>query len=150
VLRNEKIYLRVSDYGPVSKNVKKIIDVFNQENIYYDVEKILMWQDCGRVVRVKRSLIELENTYRVCCANKTLTLLKNILYICPFYANADNLGLVPKFTDGKIEILPGTSYEEIRNTLNLMLRESKYFNVCKYCLGRPLGDLTIPAAIQLP
>jgi hypothetical protein len=147
-LKNDRIYLRISDYGEISKNVKMMTDTFDSLGVVYDSQKITMWQDCAHVGYIKRTEDELKSVYSTCCAKNTFSLLKGNLYICPFSANASNLGMIPRFTEEIISLDKNSSSQEIRTKLFDMLRNKSYFSVCNYCLGRSLDEISIPAALQ--
>ena len=141
-------YVRISDYGIVSKNINKIKDIFNLNRIAFDIEKCELWQDCSKIFERKRTLKELINIYSHCCVNKFLTLFKSKLYICPFSANADNLKAIPSFPNDSLNLLGNINNKEIRIKIFNMLREKKYFSACKFCSGRILDNTPLEAAIQ--
>lgn len=147
-LINEKIYLRISDYGELSRNLEKMKNLFSKSGIVYDSQQIFKWQDCAQVRLIERTLDDLKTVYSSCCAKNTFTLHKAKLYICPFAANADNLEMLPHFSDEIIKLDKDSSYQQIRNRLFDMLRNKLFYSVCNFCSGRSLEELSITAAIQ--
>jgi len=147
-LKHENVYLRVSDYGPVSRSLEAMRRLFDEHGIAYDAQRIEAWQDCSGIGLRERTPEELEAVYGGCCAHNNLTLLHGRLYVCPFSANASNLGVIPAFP---AEILPlEVRSEEIREWVLAALRHTRYLSACHYCAGRDLSDFNIPAAVQAP
>ncbi|MDB4264672.1 4Fe-4S cluster-binding domain-containing protein [bacterium] len=144
-LKYDDTYLRISDYGESSKNVKVIIKLLDCENINYNLEKVINWQDCASVEKRQRSIEKTMEVYKCCCANQTLTLLNGKIYNCPFAANAANLKMLPTFYEETVKL---KSNKIIREHLLKMLREEKNFRTCEYCAGRPDDDTPLPAAVQ--
>lgn len=149
-LTHEDTYLRISDYGALSKNLQGMAELFDTHGVTYDAQKCEYWQDCAGIGRRHRTPAELESVFSSCCANKTLTLMNKSIYVCPFAAHAANLGAVPCFPRETVEIDDCISRQEIRNRLFSMLRTEKYFSSCEYCAGRPYESTPLPAAIQTP
>lgn len=148
-LTHEDTYLRISDYGKVSRNLPKMLKLFDAHSIVYDVQKCEKWQDCASIGKKERTIEELESVYSACCVNKFFTLLNGSLYICPFSANAANLGALPPFPHETLVFNYCTDRTEIRERLFNMLRVRTYFSACRYCAGRPLDVTPLPAAVQI-
>ena len=142
-------YLRVSDYGPLSRKVQEMAKEFDAHRVSYDVLSVSGWQDCSVIVKRERTPEELEGIFSCCCANKTFTLLNGTLYICPFAANADNLGALPLFSKDSLKMDGHLSKQEMRGWIFNMLRNKTYLSACEYCAGRPVGVTLIPAAVQV-
>jgi hypothetical protein len=147
-LMHDDVYLRISDYGPLSKNLPEITKLFDASGITYSVQTIDRWQDCAHIFHRNRTPAELQEIYRSCCAQRTLTILKGRIYICPFAANAYNLGALPPCPQDSISLEPPATTLDLRSRLFEMLREKTFFASCTYCAGRPLLDASLPAAIQ--
>jgi hypothetical protein len=149
-LIREDTYLRVTDYGPLSRKVRAIVEAFQIRGGNYELERVNGWQDCASIAKRGRSPEELEALYSCCCANRLLTVLNGWLYICPFAANASNLGSLPPFPRDMVELNGRRSRREIRTQLLDMMRARRFFSACDYCAGRPVGAAPLPAAIQTP
>jgi len=142
-------YLRISNYGEISDKINEMKILFNKNDIQYDVENCDLWQDCSSIEKHNYSEEQLERIYSECCVKDFMTILGPNLYICPFAANANNLGAIPKHK-GEYVCLDGSQTKtQIRNTLSSMLQEKKYFSTCKFCNGRSLKEMNIPSAIQI-
>jgi hypothetical protein len=147
-LMHDDTYLRVTNYGVLSGKMREIADLFDANGVVYDVQSVDGWQDCAVIAKRDRTQKELEDTYRSCCANNTLTLMDSRLYICPFAANADNLGALPDFPDDVLQLNNRSGRQELRDRLFDMLRSRRSFSACAYCAGRPIGTAPLPAAVQ--
>lgn len=141
-------FSRISDYGNISKKIPEIVKIFNSHDIIYSVIKCDKWQDCATIFKRNRTQAELENVFSECCANKTLTFLRNKVYVCPFAANADNLTAIPSFPQDTLTIEGRLDEERIRSILFDIMRNKKFFSACEYCAGRPEELTPLPAAIQ--
>lgn len=147
-LIHDDTYLRISNYGTLSKNIDNMVKIFDEFGIEYDVENCDAWQDCSTISKMEKSVEELEAMYSDCCVKNYLTLLKGNLYNCPYAANASNLGALPKFPGEYIALNKKQDKSKIRERIKILLREKTYFSACKYCGGRSLDDMLLPAAIQ--
>jgi len=144
-LKHEDTFVRISNYGSISKNLQTILDVFAKERIYYACEAVDKWQDCAHVKKIERTQQELKQTFATCCAKTTLSLLYNKIHICPFSSSVFALHLLPEDIEEAVNL---SDSETIRQGLYRLLHQKKYFEICKYCPGRDIRELTIPAAIQ--
>jgi len=142
-------YIRISDYGDISKNTPKIVETLDANNITYNLEEVTSWQDCAVIEKRERTERQLESIYSSCCAKDTLTLLNNALYICPFTANAENIGALPNVPDETIILDHQLQENQIKQQLFSMLRNKKHFSACQYCAGRPDEGPPLQAAVQV-
>lgn len=147
-LKSDDVFVRISDYGSVSKKVNELTKTFSENGVIFDVLKFDKWQDCARIEKHNESEEKLENKFNECCVKNYVTILNDTLYNCPFSANAHNIGAIPKFDGEYIDLLKEDT-ENIRKTLFNMLHWKKYFEACKFCPGRPLDKLPLEAAIQV-
>jgi hypothetical protein len=149
-LRHENVYLRISDYGAVSRSLDAMKRLFQEQGIAYDAQRIEAWQDCSGIGDRSRSEAELESVYAGCCAHNNLTLLHGRLYVCPFSANATHLGAIPAFPPEILHLERADGSPGIRKWVLQALRHTRYLSACHYCAGRDLSDFNIPAAVQAP
>jgi organic radical activating enzyme len=146
-LVGDNIFLRISDYGGVSRNVSGLVKALDNANANYDVIRFEKWQDCAKIEYFEESEAQLAVKFKECCVQNYFTILNDNLYNCPFAANAININAIPKFKDEFIEI-PMTNVDDIRRIIRSMIYEKKYYGSCKYCAGRPLDDTPLVAALQ--
>jgi sulfatase maturation enzyme AslB (radical SAM superfamily) len=148
-LVHDDTYLRISDYGTLSLKIESMKMLFDRYGVVYDILKCDRWQNCAVIEKRTRTKAELEAVYSNCCARRLVTLLNGSLYICPFAANAANLGAVPPFPEESINLKKTFCVEEIKKRLIAMLRSKPYFSICEFCAGRPDFDTPLAAAIQV-
>jgi len=147
-LQYDDTYLRISDYGALSKNIRTMTNIFDKHDISYNLDKISGWQDCAEIKLRTRTKKELQQVYNRCCAKDTLSLLRGHLYICPFAANVVNLGALPIFPEETLNLNNKPSPHHTRKQLMFMLRKKTYFDICQYCAGRSDEDTPLPPAVQ--
>lgn len=140
--------LHISNYGGISRQIEKISTACDASGVTYEVDAMPGWHDCAGISYRDRTQAELEAVYANCCANKFLTLLHGLLYLCPFSAHANNIGALPAFPQESLNLNRDSIPEEVRIWLFDNLRMRRFTRVCAYCAGRPLGALTLPVAIQ--
>lgn len=146
-LKHPKVFVNISNYGPISRKISEIEQLFQQEKILYRVASVTDWTDCSSIFPRNRSPQALEAVFCDCCASRLLTLRQGKLYICPFLANAQALHAIPAAAD---ESLPLSEYdsETLRQALRAYL-DKTCFRGCDFCAGRPRGVVDIPAAMQI-
>ncbi len=147
-LAHQDTYLRISDYGPLSSKLNELKKVFDSHQIVYGVQTCAGWQECAHIRKRERAPAETDAVFARCCANKLLTLLRGKLHVCPFAANAVNLGAIPASSDGPIPVDEVNSVQELRGRMVRMLRSRSSFSACGYCSGRFDHDLPLPVAVQ--
>ena len=70
----------ISDYGILSNKINDLKKIFQDEDIKYDCKKIDEWVSCSSFFKHKRSLEQLKNVYKNCCAKNLATLLNGKIY----------------------------------------------------------------------
>jgi len=150
-LKNPRIQVQVTDYGPLSRNIKSVLALFCQHAINYSVTTFDKWQDCGDIEPRNRSTKELEEVYDKCCAADIYTLLHGTLYPCPFAAHVINLGAIPPQSAPQVHLGDDAVSEGgLRARIKAFVAPVPYHLSCMFCGGRDFGHATIPAAIQSP
>ena len=147
-LISNDVFLRISDYGKVSNKVQDIEEVFIKNKVVYDVLKFEKWQDCARINFIEETDLQLEKKFSECCVQNYITLLNNVIYNCPFAANAHNIKAIPKFKNEYIDIL-NTNKNDIVSTIKTMIYKKKFYESCRFCPGRPLNNTPLEAALQV-
>lgn len=145
-LKHPKVFVNISNYGPLSRHIVEIESLFQQEHILYRVADVTEWTDCSGIAEHHRSCEELAQVFGDCCASRLLTLRDGRLFICPFLANAQALHAIPKAVDESL-VLSRYNGMELRQALREFMQKT-YFRGCDFCAGRPRGIVNIPAAIQ--
>lgn len=148
-LRNDKVRLDITNYGELSRNHDKLIEILKVNNISYTTYIPDSWTDSGTIKYRERTKDELVHMFKNCCVNDYFTLLNGKLYRCPFAANAINLNAIPFDEDEVIDISDESKdIETLKKEINYLYNNKEYLSSCKYCGGRDYTTPRIKAAIQ--
>jgi len=143
-LQDMRVYVRISNYGPVSSHLVELQDTLRKNGIFFEVFPFEKWLDCSGFENRNRSETELAELFKVCCACSLYTLKGGCLYGCPFSANASALRAIPAWAAEGIHVC---REEHLRECLRQM-KERPYLEACRFCAGRPRRQANIPAAVQ--
>lgn len=144
VLTKNKVSVEISNYGNISKNMGRLIDLFKTNNINFSYCIDYKWNVMGKAIHRHYSKEQLCNIYRS-CAEQCKTLVNGELHICPRSAHAAALGIIERI-DGE--------YVDVRQTESSVLRqriralyEVDHIEACHICL--PSAERhEIPVALQ--
>ena len=135
-LKYEKVQVRISDYGELSRNLTNLVELFEKEHIFYNIFKVTNWYKCAGFEKHNRSDDQNKKIFTDCMVASCYTLRNQKLFHCPFAANSwalhsipeDSIEYVDFSVDDKVEIR-----ENIRAYIN-----NDILKTCDYCIGRPL------------
>lgn len=145
-LRHENIFIRISNYGETSKNLRQVQALFDKEHILYEVNTYLGWQDCAQFMDYRYTEEELEKMFAKCCAWDCYSLKRGKLFGCPFIANAATLRAIPSRLTEPIEASGENAL--LRREITAMTRR-KWHEGCRWCAGRPqYYTESVPVAVQ--
>ncbi len=146
-LKNDKVFVRISNYGKLSRKISEIRKVLDENDIFYSVYPEKKWFKCVDFTYRNLSENALQNMYEQCCSSYLLSIKNGLLYACPYAACVAGLEIVPPDVNEYVDVLNAEG-----DTLQTQLKEiinKKYLKVCNYCMGRPKGFVSdIPAAEQ--
>ena len=149
-LKNEKVLVLITDYGELSRNLKPLIQILQQNKVSVYAEKAWGWTNCAKIGRHNRNPEQQKKIFNDCCAKNLITLSNGKLYRCPFVANAHRLCAVPKFKEDYINIFEDSvDISEMKKKIRGYLLKKDFLKVCDYCNGRSFGDPEIQPAIQI-
>ena len=148
VFKNDKIYFKISNYGSISRNVKKLEKTLEENNIHYLTEKVTRWQDCARIEKFDRPIELTKKIFGDCCVSETLTVLHGKLFLCPFSAHAENLHAIPKYPSDSIDISQFQDKKVLKDKIRKFYFHTEYLEACKSCNGRDHNVGSVDAAIQ--
>jgi organic radical activating enzyme len=146
-LKHSKIVMDITNYGSLSRNHDKLIEVLIKENIPF-LTTIPKWTDSGRINFQKKTEDELKFQFKNCCTNDYLTLLNGKLYRCPFSANTMNLKAIPMVEDEFIDLQKNRSTQDLKDNISKLYYSPKYLSACHFCNGRDFTTPRIKTAIQ--
>ena len=144
--KNNKIQFSISNYGEISRNVKKLEEKLAENKISFISERVTKWQNCAIIRKFERSEKINKEIFGNCCVNETLTLLHGRLYLCPFSAHIENLKVIKKQEGESIYLANGD--EKLRSKIRALYFGKKFLNACNFCNGRDHNVESIPAAEQ--
>lgn len=145
-LCDPKVFVRISNYGEVSRRVTELEKTLRENEIFFETYRYDRWLDCSGFQMRDRSEAELKALFQVCCASDLYTLKNGRLYCCPFEANAGALGAIPAKAVHGIDVC-ALSDTDLREQVKALVT-TPYIDACKFCAGRPRATEDIPAAVQ--
>ena len=147
-LKNDKIFIEITDYGSLSKRRDELIKLLEANNIRY-TSIVPTWSDSGTLKYQNATEEQLTDKFKNCCMIDKTTILNGKLYRCPFSANAHNLNAIPP---NKADVVnlgdDNKTIDEIKEEIVLLHGNKKYLEACKHCNGRDHLAPKIEAAIQ--
>ena len=147
VFQNEKVLFRISDYGKVSRHVKRLEKSLDQLNVAYFTERITTWQDCAKIEKYERSENLNKHIFGNCCVNQCLTMLHGKLYLCPYSAHAENLKAIPKNKSDSVD-LNSKEISNFKDEISKLYFGKQYLEACKFCNGRDYNVAKVEAGVQ--
>ena len=151
-LKNKKIKLDITNYGDLSINHEKIIEIYKKQGISHTSQIARYWTDSGTIKFRNRKAQDNAEVFKNCCVNDTYTVLNGKLYGCPFSSHSHNLNLIKMKNTDFIDLLDDQkSISDTKKELEYFMNRKKnnqFLTACGYCAGR---DNTVPkvkAAIQ--
>ena len=151
-LKNDKVLLIITDYGPLSRNLNALTQKLSQHNIAFYVQKPYGWTDCAKIGRHFRNIEAQKEIFNNCCAKNLVTISDGKLYRCPFAANASRLKAIPNYKNDYVdffqELQKGADVSEMKKKIRKYLLEKDFLETCDFCNGRSFGDPEITPAIQ--
>lgn len=146
-LKDSKIVMDITNYGYLSRNHDKLIELLTKENIPF-LTTIPKWTDSGRINFQNKTENELKFQFKNCCTNDYLTLLNGKLYRCPFSANTMNLKAIPIKENEFIDLEKDNSVEILKKQISDLYFSPQYLSACNFCNGRDFNTPRIETAIQ--
>ena len=130
----------ITDYGKLSRNINKLTEKLTKHGISYVSKPADNWVDCSSIRHHKRTVSELEEVFKQCCAKYLYTLLHGRLYTCPFIANAANLNAIPDNPANYVDLFSKT--HNVKQQIRRLVKVAKFFPACDFCDGRPRDPTT--------
>ena len=147
-LKNDKIFIEITDYGNLSRRRDELIKLLEENNIRY-TSNLPIWTDSGTLKFQNASEEQLIEKFNNCCMTDKTTILNGKLYRCPFSANAHNLNAIPPNNSDVVDLNDDDkTIDELKNEIKLLHGNKKYLEACKHCNGRDHLAPKIKAAIQ--
>lgn len=149
--KDNRCVLSVSNYGSISRNKEKIIELSRQEDFRIAITRREngIWRELGKIEYVDLSNDELEEKWNECLIKKYLSIKDGKLFVCPFAANAYSLQAIPQNDVEYVDLVDETvSIEELRVQVKEFLQRKSHPE-CRYCIEKGKKAKLIPAAEQI-
>lgn len=143
LLQGEKIHFSVTDYGEIGKNTSETTAFLEANEISHRVHPPEHWTDSGRIEKFNRSDAELTELFSNCCGKNLFTLVEDRFYRCPFAANADSLGAVPRNDANSVSVF------NTQSDLKKYTQDIPFLPACNFCPGRSFDAPEIIPAVQV-
>lgn len=134
-LSDERILVRISDYGISSKIISKFISKLEYYKILYQVYVEHNWHDYGLSnTPYCRSESQLKDIFRTCSSSDCYQIKNGKLYHCAYSGSIEELGYKGYPDIPAVNLLCGESTDSIRAKI-LNLTSLNYISICDYCNG---------------
>jgi hypothetical protein len=148
-LSHEKVIVIFTDYGKLSRNLNKIVNLFQKHKVWHRIVKLDDWLDCSSIHKHNRTDDQNNKLFRECISTSLVTLTDGKVFRCPYAASAFLLGAVEDcptdyvdvsaLAKNKIDINVG------KKMLNDYIFSDKSLSICDYCTSRLLKNKIAPA-----
>jgi len=145
LLRDHRVWIKISDYGAVSRKAQALSDKCKLLGINCIHEIVTEWEDVGRILNRGRTDEQNKIVFGNCCVNDTLTLLHGRLYACPFSAHTDNLGLLKNADGDRVDVIAS---RDLKKAIRSIYQEKDVLVACNLCNGRDHVVAKVPAGVQ--
>tara|TARA_B100000315_G_scaffold253933_1_gene293836 strand:+ start:340 stop:1569 length:1230 start_codon:yes stop_codon:yes gene_type:complete len=139
-IHGKKVNFYITDYGKLSRNINKLTENLTKHGISYYRIPADNWVDCSRIRHHKRTVSQIKQVFKECCAKKLYTLLSGRLYTCPFIANAAELKAIPDNRDDYVDLF--SKNDNLKQKIRRLVKMENYFPACDFCDGRPKDPTT--------
>jgi hypothetical protein len=147
-LKNDKVFVIVTDYDDLSRNRDTIVALFKEHGIAHHVQKADGWNDCSDIGQGNRSDEQLEHMFRNCCVKNYATMIGGRLFRCPFSANADRLHAIPDFPEDHVSVRGAKDTATLKEEVRAYLYDKPFLKTCDYCNGRVFGGDGVTPGVQ--
>lgn len=149
-LKSDKVILKISNYGQLSRNLNNLINVCKKEQILYDIAQIEYWTKCATFEQHHRTDNENRAILKNCCVGSCPSMRNHRIFRCPFLANAWALKAIPQNIIEYVD-LNTSDIETLKNDIQSYFDKDLILG-CDYCLGRPIdfqNQVRVPVAEQI-
>jgi len=143
-MRSDKVLFFITDYGSLSRNRGRLVSELERNDIAYVSFPAGNWTDCAGISPHRRTEQAQKEIFRSCCVKNIFTISGNLLFHCPFSANAFRLKAVPDFQGDYVDL----SGLDLKNKMREFVRQKEYIDSCDFCNGRSHGNPEIVPGVQ--
>lgn len=147
LLRSEKVFIEISDYGHIER-MSRLVAAFEKEEVKFMVITEQKWTDMGKPENMHKDAETLRYEYLNCEQGRVIKgIFDGKLYICARSARMHALGTYHSEHD-YIVFSEKDTIEETQIKLNRIYFE-EYADACNYCNCGKFPTKVIPAGVQL-
>jgi hypothetical protein len=144
MMSSSKVLFFITDYGALSRNRDRMVRELEDHHIGYVSFPPNNWTDCGQIYPHHRTEEAQKEVFAACCVKNIFTIAGNLLFHCPFSANAFRLKAVPDLKGDYVDF----SRPDVKREMCEFVRHKEYIDSCDFCNGRSRSDPVIVPAIQ--
>ena len=149
ILADQKIKLLLDDYGILSRNLKSIVELCDQEGIRYLIQRFERWDDLGGYHDKQETDEQVARKFRYCSFGNVMSFMKGRLYRCTTAARIADLGLISDKPDDYVDFNRVQSSSSWKEQIIQLIYHKKFHEGCRLCNGISTYKLGIPVAEQL-
>lgn len=149
ILKDNKIKLLLDDYGELSRNYRKIIELCDREGIRYLEQKFLHWDDLGRYDFYEKDNAIVKKRFQLCSFGNVNSFMKGKLYRCTTAARLEDIGLVKEIEGDFVDFRKEINVEDTKRQIRDLLFNKDFHEGCRVCRGVSNSQIGIPVAEQL-
>lgn len=151
-LKEDNIFVNITDYGDISKHSDKLVETLDKNGINYYYYTARAWTACASIKKRNRTADQEKDIFAKCCAKNLITFIEGKIFRCPFAANLDRLIEIPEVKSDFVDLLEitdiGLERVIFREKLRHYLYDIETLKFCDYCAGRFLSDIEIEPGVQ--
>jgi hypothetical protein len=136
-----KVSFAITDYGDLSKNLKKLTSLLAENHIWHKVVKPNYWIDCASIQKHNRTPEENDVLFRGCVSTNLATLVNGKVFRCPYAASAFMLGAAADNPSDYVDVMETQNKQDLADYLS----SDKSMSICDYCTSRILTNRIEPA-----
>ena len=151
-LSRPNVYVRVSNYGKLSRKLDELLAMLNERNVNVEVTDFKFWNRNPTVDILNETDEQLREKVKNCCSiAKALTIIDGKIFFCGFSAFYDYFKAVPDFGDNYVDLKNfNGSGDELRQKISKILQQSEDGlpkKACRFCKFNNFED-DLPVAEQ--
>ena len=150
-MRDEKrFWVRISDYGILSRKKNELIKILEQYGIRYEVTNYTFWLSPSKIGKSDDNEEQLAEKFRLCTLGHDMILMNRRGYLCNTGSAVCNMGALPESLRNYIDLLDDHDFTQKLNSFIKRLGTGEYLDACRYCSGSPCIHFEgkVPVAIQ--
>lgn len=149
-LINDKVIIKISDYGKLSVNRERLVSECDRRGIHCIVLHPKEWNQWGLPGKQGLSAEEIRALFLSCNVVSCLTVMDGRLYHCEHAAHGTHLGGIPDDMGNYVELFPSAhKTSEIGHDIWRFVYEKSCMPACDYCFGSTRQSKQVEPAIQI-